>query len=97
MWIVLIAAPIFGAGYGLAMVSGLSAAQALATPHDLAGITAVYYSLTYVGFLLPAALAALTSFAPMWILLAVTAAVCALCTALAARGMRRTIALVSAT
>jgi hypothetical protein len=51
----------------------------------------VYYSLTYVGFLLPAALAALTSFAPMWILLAATAVACALCTALAARGMRRSI------
>jgi len=88
VWIVLLAAPVFGAGYGLAMVSGLAATQALATPDDLAGITAVYYSLTYVGFLLPAALAALTSFAPMWILLGATAAACALCTALAARGMR---------
>ena len=87
----LVAAPIFGAGYGLAMVFGLATAQSLATPHDLAGITAVYYSLTYLGFLLPAALAALTSFAPMWILLGATAAACALCTALSARGMRRRI------
>lgn len=91
VWIVLIAAPVFGAGYGLAMVAGLATAQALATPQDLAGITAVYYSLTYLGFLLPAALAALTVFAPMWVLLGVTAAVCALCTAFAARGMRRTV------
>ena len=91
VWIVLVAAPVFGAGYGLAMVSGLAATQALATPKDLAGITAVYYSLTYVGFLLPAALAALTSFAPMWILLGATAVACALCTAIAARGMRRSI------
>ncbi|KQQ03409.1 MULTISPECIES: MFS transporter [unclassified Rathayibacter] len=94
VWIVLVAAPVFGAGYGLAMVSGLTTAQSLATPQDLAGITAVYYSLTYVGFLLPAILAALASFAPMWILLGVTAAACALCTAVAARSMRR--ALVSA-
>ena len=82
--------------YGLAMVAGLATAQALATPDDLAGITAAYYSLTYVGFLFPAVLAALASFAPMWILLGVTAAACAVCTALAARGMRRGIALVSA-
>ncbi|MWV58816.1 MFS transporter [Rathayibacter sp. VKM Ac-2754] len=94
VWIVLVAAPVFGAGYGLAMVSGLTTAQGLATPQDLAGITAVYYSLTYVGFLLPAILAALASFAPMWVLLGVTAAACALCTAVAARSMRR--ALVSA-
>jgi predicted MFS family arabinose efflux permease len=86
---VLVAAPVFGAGYGLAMVSGLATAQALATPRDLAGITAAYYSLTYVGFLLPAALAALSASAPMGILLGATAAACALCTALAARGMRR--------
>ncbi|MCJ1707553.1 MFS transporter [Microbacterium sp. VKM Ac-2923] len=91
VWIVLVAAPVFGAGYGLAMVAGLAAAQALATPRDLAGITAVYYSLTYLGFLLPAALAALTVFAPMWVLLGGTAAACALCTALAAHGLRRTV------
>ena len=42
VWIVLVAAPVFGAGYGLAMVSGLAATQALATPKDLAGITAVF-------------------------------------------------------
>ncbi|MWV47961.1 MFS transporter [Rathayibacter sp. VKM Ac-2803] len=96
VWIVLVAAPVFGAGYGLAMVSGLSTAQALAAPHELAGITAAYYSLTYLGFLLPAILAALTPFAPMWILLGVTAAACALCTALAARGMRREAGVASA-
>ena len=96
VWIVLVAAPVFGAGYGLAMVSGLATAQALATPDDLAGITAAYYSLTYVGFLFPAVLAAVNSFAPMWMLLGVTAAACALCTAIAARGMRRGVGLVSA-
>jgi MFS family permease len=90
VWIVLVAAPVFGAGYGLAMVFGLSTAQTLANPEDLAGITAAYYSLTYLGFLLPAALAALSVFTPMWVLLGATAVVCALCTALAARGIRRT-------
>jgi MFS family permease len=85
---VLIAAPIFGIGYGLAMVSGLSAVQAMATPHDLAGLTAVYYSITYAGFLLPATLAALTPLLPMWILLLCTAAACLFCAALAARNLR---------
>lgn len=90
VWIVLVAAPVFGAGYGLAMVFGLSTTQSLARPEDLAGITAAYYSLTYLGFLLPAALAALSSSAPMGVLLGATAAVCALCTAVAAWGIRRT-------
>lgn len=89
VWIVLAAAPVFGAGYGLAMVFGLSTTQTLAKPQDLAGITAAYYSLTYLGFLLPAALAALSAFAPMWVLLGATAVVCALCTAVAGRGIRR--------
>lgn len=90
VWIVLVAAPVSGAGYGLAMVFGLSTTQSLARPEDLAGITAAYYSLTYLGFLLPAALAALSSSAPMGVLLGATAAVCALCTAVAAWGIRRT-------
>ena len=95
VWIVLVAAPVFGAGYGLAMVSGLATAQALATPDDLAGITAAYYSLTYVGFL-PSGPCCSGLVRAMWIVLGATAAACALCTAIAARGMRRAIALVSA-
>ncbi|MCU1481507.1 MAG: putative arabinose efflux permease, family [Subtercola sp.] len=89
VWSVLVAAPVFGIGYGLAMVSGLSAVQEMATPDDLAGLTAVYYSITYAGFLLPATLAALTQVSPMWVLLVATAAACVLCTLLAAPGIRR--------
>lgn len=48
-----------GAAYGICMVAGLQIAQSIATPSDLAGITGVYYSLTYVGFLLPTVLALL--------------------------------------
>ncbi|WP_134321980.1 MFS transporter [Cumulibacter soli] len=48
-----------GAAYGICLVAGLIHVQAIATPQDLAGLTGVYYSLTYTGFLLPAALAAL--------------------------------------
>ncbi|WP_435736003.1 MFS transporter [Cellulosimicrobium sp. PMB13] len=56
----LVAAMVLGAGYGLALVAGLSEVQRIATPDDLAGLTAVYYSLTYVGFCVPVALAALS-------------------------------------
>ena len=89
LWAVLVAAPVFGAGYGLAMVSGLSTVQAMATPDDLAGLTAVYYSLTYVGFILPAVLASLSAISPMWTLLIGTAAVCTVCALLAARSIRQ--------
>ncbi|TQL56131.1 putative MFS family arabinose efflux permease [Subtercola boreus] len=89
VWAVLLAAPVFGIGYGLSMVSGLTAVQAMATPDDLAGLTAVYYSLTYAGFLLPAILAALTAVTPMGALLVAVAGAMAVCALIAARGIRR--------
>lgn len=52
---------LLGAGYGLAMVSGLLEIQRIAGPRDLAGLTAVFYSVTYLGFAAPAVMAALAS------------------------------------
>ncbi|AZZ51609.1 MFS transporter [Rathayibacter festucae] len=89
LWPVLVAAPVFGCGYGLAMVSGLTASQALVETRDLASVTAVYYSVTYAGFLVPAILAALAVALPMPLLLAATALAILACVALAARGLRR--------
>ncbi len=59
--LVLVAAVVLGAGYGLCLVSGLLEVQRLASPGELAGLTAVYYALTYVGFALPVVLAELTA------------------------------------
>ncbi|MFE1170326.1 MFS transporter [Nocardiopsis sp. NPDC058789] len=56
----LVAAAVLGAAYGLLLVSGLQEVQRIAGPDRLAGLTAVYYSLAYLGFFVPAALAALT-------------------------------------
>lgn len=56
----LIAAAVLGCGYGMALVSGLQEVQRIAGPDDLAGLTAVFYSLTYLGFAIPAILSALT-------------------------------------
>lgn len=52
----LLAAAVLGAGYGMTMIAGLLATQRLAGPDDLAGLTAVFYSLTYLGFASPAIL-----------------------------------------
>ncbi|MFD1860527.1 MFS transporter [Aeromicrobium camelliae] len=57
---VFLAAIVLGAGYGLALVASLSEVQRIARPDDLAGLTAVYYSLTYIGFFAPVVLAALS-------------------------------------
>ena len=54
-----IAAAALGVSYGLLLVAGLEEIQRIAGPDDLAGLTAVYYSLTYLGFFIPAILAGL--------------------------------------
>ena len=60
----LAAAIVLGCGYGMAMVSGLQEIQRIAGPNDLAGLTAVFYSLTYIGFAVPALLAMLSESIP---------------------------------
>jgi MFS family permease len=52
-----VAAVILGTGYGLALVAGLSEVARIAGPGQLAGLTAVFYSLTYLGFFVPMVLA----------------------------------------
>ncbi len=56
----LVAAAALGIGYGLLLVGGLMEVQRIAGPDDLAGLTAVFYSLSYVGFFVPAVLAAIS-------------------------------------
>lgn len=78
-WLGLVAAVVLGAGYGIALVSGLQEVQRIAEPADLAGLTGVYYAVAYSGFLLPTVLAALApvvSYAVMLLALAVVALGC---------------------
>lgn len=56
-WTAVVAAALLGGGYGLSLIGGLVETQRIAAPSELAGLTAVYYSLTYVGFVLPLMLA----------------------------------------
>ena len=51
------------------LVGGLMEVQRIAGPDDLAGLTAVFYSLSYVGFFVPAVLAArtLVLWRPTWL------------------------------
>jgi len=55
------AAAVLGAAYGICLVAGLIEVQAMADPHSLAGLTGIFYSLTYLGFTLPVILAELAS------------------------------------
>jgi hypothetical protein len=86
----LVAAALLGTAYGICILTGLVETQALADPERLAGPTGVYYSLIYVGFLLPVLLSELTRVAPEPVLLVVVAAVCTGCAALVERGLRTT-------
>jgi MFS family permease len=79
---------VMGLGYGISIVSGLLEVQRMAGPDDLAGLTGIYCSLTYVGFLLPVALAALAGVASYAALLAVVAAICLACALTAGWNLR---------
>ncbi|MFZ2173219.1 MAG: MFS transporter [Rhodococcus sp. (in: high G+C Gram-positive bacteria)] len=61
----IVAAAVLGCGYGMALVSGLQEIQRIAGPDDLAGLTAVFYSLTYLGFATPALMAFLSETFPV--------------------------------
>lgn len=93
VWAALVAAAVLGAGYGMALLAGLQEIQRIAGPDDLAGLTAVFYSLSYLGFAVPAVLAfAVRSFSypAMFGFGAFAAAVCLL---VAVLGSRRTAAI----
>lgn len=55
-----IAAIVLGMGYGLTLFTGLNEVQRIAGPRDLAGLTGIFYCLTYIGFAFPAILTKLS-------------------------------------
>ncbi len=60
-WAGLAANAVIGAGMGITMVSGLLEVQRIASPGDQAGLTGLFYTLAYAGFLAPAIMAAVKS------------------------------------
>ena len=57
--LVVVAVLVLGAAYGACQVCGLQEITRLAAPESLAGLTAVYQAVSYLGFALPFVLAAL--------------------------------------
>ena len=49
----MVTAILLGCAYGMCLISGLTEVQQLASPDELAGLTAAFYVLTYVGFFFP--------------------------------------------
>ncbi|GGY07750.1 MFS transporter [Streptomyces hiroshimensis] len=81
----LVAAAVMGAGYGLVLTFGLTEAAAVAPPARLAMVTSLFWSVAYLGLLVPYALALLSRWWSMPVLLAAGAVLAALtCAVLAA-------------
>ncbi|WP_227980612.1 MFS transporter [Nocardia spumae] len=59
LWAVIVTAAVLGFGFGIGMVAGLQEIERIARPDDLAGLTAVFYSVSYLGFGSPALLSLL--------------------------------------
>jgi len=55
---------VLGAGYGCCQVCGLLEVQRLAPPDRLAGLTASYQAVSYLGYIAPFPLAALSRSVP---------------------------------
>lgn len=89
-WLAAAAAVALGAGYGIAVVSGLLEIQRMAGPDDLAGLTGIYYTLAYSGFLLPTVLATLSAWLPYSVMLGAIAVVALACLVLVTVGGRAT-------
>ena len=70
------------------LVSGLQEVQRIARPDDLAGLTAVFYSLTYIGFFVPMVLALISEFTTYPWLFASGAVIATLCLGIMAYGRR---------
>ncbi|HEY6522640.1 MAG TPA: MFS transporter [Solirubrobacteraceae bacterium] len=87
-WLLVPSAIVLGMGYGLCLVAGLVEVQRLAHPEALAGLTAIYYVLTYIGFAVPFVLALaahLTGYATLLLVTAGLALVTAVWVRLQAR------------
>ncbi|HEY2193797.1 MAG TPA: MFS transporter [Actinomycetospora sp.] len=84
----LAAAAVLGVGYGFALVSGLAEVQRIAPSRHLAGLTAVFYTLAYLGFVVPAVLAVLAAVVPYAALFVGLAVIALGCLAVVARARR---------
>jgi hypothetical protein len=73
VWLLVPGAVLFGSAYGLCLVAGLVEVQRIAAPDALAGLTAAFYTLAYLGFAVPSLLVLAAHLASYAILLVITA------------------------
>ena len=73
VWLLVPSAIVLGCAYGMCLVAGLVEVQRLAGSNGTAGLTAIYYALTYLGFAAPYLIVLGTRLASYTVLLAVAA------------------------
>jgi hypothetical protein len=88
IWMLVPCGLVLGAAYGLILVAGLLEVQRLAQEGGLAGLTAAFYVLTYLGFAAPYLLALASHAVGYPLLLTVTAALAAVTAMLVQRNTR---------
>ncbi|WP_084514934.1 MFS transporter [Nocardia acidivorans] len=57
LWLTIATAAVLGMGFGIGLVAGLLEIERMARPDDLAGLTAVFYAVSYLGFGVPVVMA----------------------------------------
>jgi predicted MFS family arabinose efflux permease len=77
--VAILAGVVLGIGFGICVVAGLGEIQRIAQPAEVAGMTGIYYSMAYLGFLLPTALSALSSVVSLTLLLSLVTCASAAC------------------
>jgi MFS family permease len=73
VWLLVPSAIVLGCAYGMCLVAGLVEVQRLAGSNGAAGLTAIFYALTYLGFAAPYLIVLGTHLASYAVLLAVAA------------------------
>lgn len=87
MWLTVLTAIALGMGFGSGLVAGLLEIERMARPDDLAGLTAVFYAVSYLGFGVPAVMAVCHDSTGIGYpaMFGVLAAACAACLAIVGR------------
>ncbi|ROS75321.1 MFS transporter [Cellulomonas sp. PhB143] len=83
-----VASVAIGVAIGIGLVSSLLEVQRIADPEDLAGLTGVFYAVSYCGFLAPAVLSALSGWVAVPVLLGVLVVLAVLTTVALLRAYR---------
>jgi hypothetical protein len=86
VWLLVPCAIVLGCAYGMCMVAGLVEIQRLAASGGLAGLTAIYYALTYLGFGAPYLIVLAARLTSYGVLLGIAAALALGTAALIGRG-----------